>query len=69
MNLAGTTEPFDVVVLDEAHRIREFSGNRFTPASKRTGKSQIEDILDAGRITGNDNPIWPHRDDLIWPHP
>ena len=51
MNLAGTTEPFDVVVLDEAHRIREVSGNRFTPASKRTGKSQIEDILDAGRIT------------------
>jgi len=51
MNLAGTTEPFDVVVLDEAHRIREVSGNRFTPATKRTGKSQIDDILDAGRVT------------------
>jgi hypothetical protein len=23
-----------------------------------------------GLVVGeNDNPIWPHRDDLIWPHP
>ncbi len=51
MSLAGTKEPFDVVVLDEAHRIREVSGNRFTPRSKRTGKSQIEDLLDAGRVS------------------
>jgi uncharacterized protein len=51
MNLAGTTEPFDVVILDEAHRIREVSGNRFTPKAKRTGKSQVEDLLDAGRVT------------------
>jgi len=21
------------------------------------------------RVAGNDNPIWPHRDGLIWPHP
>ena len=20
-------------------------------------------------IVGNDNPIWPHRDDQNWPHP
>jgi uncharacterized protein len=51
MNLASVTEPFDVVVLDEAHRIREVSGNRFTPAAKRTGKAQIDDILEAGRVT------------------
>jgi hypothetical protein len=51
MNLAGTPEPFDVVILDEAHRIREVSGNRFTPKARRTGKSQIEDLLDAGRVT------------------
>lgn len=51
MSLANVTDPFDVVILDEAHRIREVSGNRFTPKSKRTGKSQIEDIIDAGRVT------------------
>ncbi len=51
MSLAGTPGAFDVVILDEAHRIREVSGNRFTPAAKRTGKSQIEDLMDAGRVT------------------
>jgi DUF2075 family protein len=51
MNLASVTEPFDVVILDEAHRIREVSGNRFTKKSARTGKSQIDDILDAARVT------------------
>jgi uncharacterized protein len=51
MSLAGTLSTFDVVILDEAHRIREVSGNRFTPKAKRTGKSQVEDLLDAGRVT------------------
>jgi uncharacterized protein len=51
MNLAGVPEPFDVVILDEAHRIREVSGNRFTPKAKRTGQSQMADLLDAGRVT------------------
>jgi hypothetical protein len=51
MSLAGVPDPFDVVILDEAHRIREVSGNRFTPKAKRTGKSQIDDLLDAGRVT------------------
>ncbi len=51
MSLAGVPEQFDVVILDEAHRIREVSGNRFTPKAKRTGKSQMDDLLDAGRVT------------------
>lgn len=51
MNLATLKEPLDVVVLDEAHRIREVSGNRFTRKSARTGKSQIDDILDAARVS------------------
>lgn len=50
MSLAAVTDPFDAVILDEAHRIREVSGNRFTPKTKRTGKSQIDDLLDAGRV-------------------
>ena len=50
-NLATTDEPFDVVILDEAHRIREVSTNRFTPKHQQTGKPQIEEIFDAGRIS------------------
>lgn len=50
-NLASMPEPFDVVILDEAHRIREVSTSRFTPLKDRSGKPQIEEILDAGRIS------------------
>ncbi len=44
-------QPVDVVILDEAHRIRQVSTDRFTPAHARTGKPQIDEILDAGRVT------------------
>ncbi len=50
-NLASMPEPFDVVILDEAHRIREVSTSRFTPMKARTGRPQIEEILDAGRVS------------------
>ncbi len=39
----------DVAILDEAHRIRTISTSRFTPAKARTGKAQIDDILDSSR--------------------
>ncbi len=48
---ATVTDPLDVVVLDEAHRIRTISTSRFTPAKARTGKSQIDDILDSTRVS------------------
>ena len=44
---ARRSERLDVVVLDEAHRIRTISTDRFTPAKARSGKAQIDDILDA----------------------
>ena len=25
--------------------------------------------VETARLAGNDNPIWPHRDDPIWLHP
>jgi DUF2075 family protein len=40
----------DVLVCDEAHRIRETSTNRFTPAAKRTGRSQLDELLSAARV-------------------
>lgn len=48
---ATVTDKLDVAILDEAHRIRTISTSRFTPATARTGKSQIDDILDSSRVT------------------
>jgi uncharacterized protein len=42
-------EKLDIAILDEAHRIRTISTNRFTPAKARNGKAQIDDILDSTR--------------------
>lgn len=39
----------DCLILDEAHRIRETSVNRWTKASLRTGRPQIDELLDAAR--------------------
>ncbi|MFD8793113.1 DNA/RNA helicase domain-containing protein [Streptomyces vinaceus] len=40
----------DVLVCDEAHRIRETSANRYTRAEHRTGKSQVAELIDVARV-------------------
>lgn len=40
----------DVLVVDEAHRIRDVSSNRFTPASKKSGFKQVEELIRACRV-------------------
>ncbi|MDP3966717.1 MAG: DUF2075 domain-containing protein [Nocardioides sp.] len=40
----------DVLINDEAHRIKETSTNRFTPAKVRTGRPQVEELIDAARV-------------------
>jgi ATP:corrinoid adenosyltransferase len=40
----------DVLICDEAHRIRETSANRYTPANRRTGRRQIEELIDVARV-------------------
>lgn len=40
----------DVLICDEAHRIRETSVNRYTPAAHRTGRPQIEELVDVARV-------------------
>ncbi|MDG4856802.1 DUF2075 domain-containing protein [Streptomyces sp. T-3] len=47
-----TTEKnsLDVLVCDEAHRIRETSANRYTPAAHRTGKRQIDELIDVAKV-------------------
>ena len=40
----------DVLVCDEAHRIRETSASRYTRASLRTGRAQVSELIDAARV-------------------
>jgi len=41
---------FDVLVCDEAHRIRETSVSRFTPRNQRTGLPQVEELIRIARL-------------------
>ena len=40
----------DVLILDEAHRIRETSVNRYTRSALRTGTPQVDELLAAARV-------------------
>ncbi len=44
------TNGLDVLILDEAHRIRETSANRYTRAQYRTGRLQIDELMGAARV-------------------
>jgi len=44
-------DEIDVLVMDEAHRIRETSANRFTRAAQRSGKPQIAELLHAAKVS------------------
>ncbi|MFI1799489.1 DNA/RNA helicase domain-containing protein [Streptomyces sp. NPDC020379] len=45
-------EPNDLEVLicDEAHRLRKTSANRYTRAALRTGRAQVAELMDAARV-------------------
>ncbi|MGW1343252.1 DNA/RNA helicase domain-containing protein [Kribbella sp. NPDC002412] len=40
----------DVLILDEAHRIRETSVDRYTKAALRTGRRQVDELIAAARV-------------------
>jgi uncharacterized protein len=40
----------DVLICDEAHRMRETSANRYTRAELRTGRPQVRELIDAARV-------------------
>jgi DUF2075 family protein len=46
---AGSNE-IDVLICDESHRIRKTSNNRFTPKTKQSGCSQIEELLHCAKV-------------------
>jgi len=41
----------DILVMDEAHRIRESSGNRFTPRQDRSDERQVDQLVRAARVS------------------
>jgi hypothetical protein len=47
-----TADPngLDLLVCDEAHRLRVTSANRYTRAELRTGKPQVAELIDAARV-------------------
>lgn len=51
-NQFGTAEQnsLDVLLCDEAHRIRETSVNRYTPAAQRSGRPQVAELIDVARV-------------------
>ncbi len=40
----------EVLILDEAHRIRETSENRYTKAAFRQGRPQVDELISAARV-------------------
>ncbi|MFC1678690.1 DNA/RNA helicase domain-containing protein [Elusimicrobiota bacterium] len=46
----GQPDAFDVLVADEAHRIRENSNNRYTPKHKRSKAPQIDELFKIARL-------------------
>ncbi|GAA2010230.1 DUF2075 domain-containing protein [Nakamurella flavida] len=40
----------DVLILDEAHRMRATSANRYTRAALRTGRPQLDELIQAARV-------------------
>lgn len=51
-NQFATDEPnsLDVLILDEAHRLRETSNSRFTPRTRRSTKPQVQELIDVARV-------------------
>lgn len=52
MNLRkAPSQGLDLLLVDEAHRVRETSDQRFTPRSERGRRSQTEELIDAAKVT------------------
>jgi len=49
--ITAESNTFDVIICDEAHRIRESSVNRYTPRSQRTNIPQIDELLRVAKLS------------------
>jgi hypothetical protein len=52
-NQFGAAEPndIDVLILDEAHRLRETSAHRFQPKDQRTNLAQVDELVKAAKTS------------------
>jgi hypothetical protein len=52
-NSYASAEPgtIDVLIMDEAHRVRATSNNRFTPKAKKSDRAQIDELVEAARVS------------------
>jgi uncharacterized protein len=48
--MSARKNDIDVLICDEAHRIRETSANRFTAAAQRSGRMQVDELIAAARV-------------------
>ncbi|MFI6692085.1 DNA/RNA helicase domain-containing protein [Streptomyces sp. NPDC050433] len=48
--MAAEPNDLDVLICDEAHRLRKTSANRYTRAELRTGRPQVAELIDAARV-------------------
>ncbi|WP_405675507.1 DUF2075 domain-containing protein [Streptomyces sp. NBC_01511] len=48
--MAAEPNDLDVLICDEAHRLRKTSANRYTTAALRTGRPQVVELIDAARV-------------------
>lgn len=48
--MAAERNGLDVLILDEAHRIRDTSVNRYTRAEFRTDRTQLDELISAARV-------------------
>ena len=48
---ATAADSVDVLLADESHRIRSSSNHRFTPLSKRSERNQIDELIDASKVS------------------
>lgn len=48
--MSAERNSLDVLILDEAHRIRETSENRYTKAELRKGRPQIDELIAVARV-------------------
>ena len=48
--ISAPPNSFDVLICDEAHRIRETSENRYTPKSQRTDLPQIDELMQVAKL-------------------
>jgi DUF2075 family protein len=48
---AAESQEFDVLICDEAHRLREHSWNRFTAKAKRSDEPQVDELIKAAKVS------------------